>query len=49
MIGPLIFAAGGLAAAGVALRNKRENRRLLKKLEQGEKERAAVEKKAAKR
>jgi hypothetical protein len=45
MTGPIFAAVGGLAAAGVALRNKRGNRKLPDKLEKGKKEREAAERK----
>ena len=42
MTGPIFAAVGGLAAAGVAPRNKRENRKLPDKFEKGKKEREAA-------
>jgi hypothetical protein len=45
MTGPIFAAVGGLAAAGVAPRNKRENRELPDKLERGKKEREAADRK----
>ena len=45
MTGPIFAAVGGLAAAGVALRNKRENRKLPDKFEKSQKEREAADRK----